>query len=645
MTCLAFSCGAPRPSLVVLTIVVLALTSAACGGDDLVPVIDHSRQGGDVDGGGGDGDSASPDAGGPGLTTVNPPDFFPPDGGGSPCDCGVFGECGVNAEGELACECVKGYVANDLLGPCVEDLSCVELKTLTCRAVWGGNVGAGNGILLSASYCSGAPFDLSTDDLVLDEQTQGNTYQPLTESHAQVIPRDTTAHLYFAIDISGSITDDPQNLIGVATAIQALLDRAASFTAKFNVSIFLFDGSQYLYEYVPETKDLDAVRLKLDKLHEQRGVDDVSSNVFGAFQSTINRIERSFELKALASRFGVLNTGAVIVISEFQDNANRVSQAAVQKAIDNTAVKVMTIGIGEEVIFPVMASLGRDGSFNADSPENLTAAFTDIGDRLESFEGSLAYIGYCAAARAGVATTRVSLASKPGAVATCTFDASQNLMGCNVNTLNPGTVEGCLLPDGTERKCGGLLACGMCEGGQCCSAGRCIDPILRTVDEVCATERHCEEALTCAGGVCQQDTPVLTDACQAGGVCSPGILACEADDPKLPSIASCVEARTVGQSCDRIEDCASLNCPIPAGPDRMCLPVARMFEGCRDNAICEPGSYCTGNICQPQKFSGNACANNAECRSGSCMNKFCAYSQECLFGFDLDIGEELHTLE
>jgi len=657
MTSLALFCRAAPPPAVSLVLLGVLL-AVACGGDTKVPVANNTNRGdpGDGDGAGGDGDSSSDgDAAvdDDGLTEVNYPiDFDPPDASVGTCDCGVHGECVLGDDNTLACECVKGYVASDPLGPCEEDLNCVELRGLECRSVWGGNTGAGNGILISSSYCSGRPFtEVLTEELIVEEKEGNNAFKVIspTESFARVIPRETKPHLYFAVDISSSIASTPENLPAIAEGIQGLLDRIEQFSDDFRVAVYLFDGSWYLYEYVPETTELDDVRVKLDKLHEQTGVDPSSSNVFGAISTVIDRIERSFRLKMLTSWMGALNTGTVVVISDGDDRARRVTQAAVEEKIDDTQVKVISIGLGDEAEFPILASLGRDGSFNADSPERLTEAFEAIADRLESFDQSLKFIGYCAGARAGTATVKVSLSGKPGAEVACTFNADNNQGGCGPDTLDPASDSGCFLPDGMPRQCGGLLACGLCPPGNCCSLGRCVAPSARTLGQPCATGRHCEYGLTCKEDMgdktCQQETPVEDDMCEKDGVCISGVLACESLD--LVEYW-CEPARPVGWTCDRYEDCESLNCaPLPPATtgQRYCLPVARMFERCNNSAECEPGSYCKDNKCASQRLSGNSCGGDRECRSGFCLNGQCAYSSSCLFDFELDIGTEIHNLQ
>lgn len=654
-----------------LLAIVVASTTAACtssrqmatGGDGDG---DSTVGGGDGDGdlgeGDGDGDLGDSDLGdGDGDGDLGDGDGDPGDGDGDgdapppTCNCGAFGDCERAPGGGELCNCQTGYVPQTRYGPCVEDLDCVDLEAIECRASYGGNTGAGNGILLSATYCSGRPYALRSDDLVVEERSGDAAFDLIDpdESLARVVPAATTPRVYFTVDISASVTADAATLMAVAEGMKHVLTRLAQQGSQFRVAVYLFDGSWYPYEFIPESTDLATIAAQLDTLHLQRGTDPTSTTVFGAVRSTLQRLERSIRLEFLASAMGTLGTGTLVVISEGDDRANHVAQADVEALIDSSTVRVVTVGVGEAIDHATLRSLGRDGYHRADTPDSSAAAFTAVADGIETFENSLAFVGHCASARSGQATTRIGVAGSSGSKASCEFDASAYPGGCGSNSLTRESTVGCLLPSGMPRECGGLLACGTCPPGECCSAGSCVSPTVRTVGEACATERHCESAVQCTGSpdamTCEPSSFSAGDACDPGNVCDAGVLACESDDSVN---YSCVDALAVGYSCGRAEDCISLHCgprpPATAGPG-MCLPVARMFESCRPGAVCEHGTYCeTGiedDVCTPQRLAGRACSSDSMCRSGRCTAGSCDYSAQCLFDFNLDIGPELYVLQ
>jgi hypothetical protein len=119
--------------------------------------------------------------------------------------------------------------------------------------------------------------------------------------------------------------------------------------------------------------------------------------------------------------------------------------------------------------------------------------------------------------------------------------------------------------------------------------------------------------LNCVNGECAT-TVGLGETCGGSNRCDLEVAFCGEEK-------TCLEALALGAICESSARCASGACayPSPGATEKYCFPQPLMYEDCSGGQLCEPGSYCKNNVCQPQKRDGNKCGGNDECYSGNCV--------------------------
>jgi hypothetical protein len=580
------------------------------------------------------------------------PDASVPDGavameeGCERLNCGLHGDCVMDANEAASCVCDHGYVADPGAPPedglCVEDRTCVTARILECRWSEGSSVG----VHFSLQYCSGNPLtDLAAAQLVIEEE--GNAgYQALlpSESSVTIVPHDIVSHVYLVIDISNSIQQSAV-LDDVAAAAQNFIDSLERQGGRHQVSVLLFDGKPYLYEFQPDTSDLATVRERLDMLASTPGSDPASSNVYGAVIEGIHELERARNLRELVNNLGLLTTGTLIVISDGDDRSSTRSFDDVEETVNSTPSNIITVGLGDLANYPKLTEIGRDGSYSAPNPEAINQAFQQIAGRLRDQRDSTYLVGYCSPKRAGTFRTRIGIAGFDFERPVCAFNAARFTPGCSRDSFNRDI-------ECADAECGDVIGCGECPEGACCASRTCVGPSRIPETGACGGEYMCEPEKTCADDKCTA-TVGANASCNNNMRCDLGAMYCGGPIP-LPEPAppkTCLAALPLGSVCESKDHCQSLHCGVdpdaPGSPNRYCLPPAEMFSVCGDDVTCEPGSYCDHDICKPQVNAG-PCDSNAECKSGNCVMlgngvKVCEWpdlvtapsSPSCLFPLEL----------
>lgn len=631
----------------------------ACGGDD-PGAVTVGEGGGES--GGESGSKSPPDDNvtrdaGPGWDSgIFSFDAGPPsgaaDGGGkeagplATCDglnCGLNGDCAVNPM-TLAAECLcdKGYVA-DLgaadTGICIEDKSCIELRALECDSrLPTGEVG----ITVSVSYCSGNPYTgVAAKDLHLEEKGSEDWEEVLaSKTYASVVDREFASHVYFVVEVSETVKD-AKVLDNITAGIRKLLDTLGGPGASSppRVAVFGFDGKPYLYELVPETTDLAAAKAQLAILNTFEGNDPASTNLYGAVQLGLDRLDRAITLKNRVHDDGLLSAGTLVVISNGDDEASSVTLPSLQANIDKSVHKVITIGItSAQSNYLKLTQIGRDGSYSAPTNALLSKAFTDVAAAIKDFTDSLRFIGYCSPTRGSTFNARISV--KGSNPVTCSFDAARFTGGCNASSFDPA--QACA---GLE--CGELLGCGECPAGECCVAGHCMAAAPRALGATCGAEWMCPTAMVCNGeSKCDENVVSIGTPCGGATLCNPEEALCKSPDGSAPT--ECMAGLSVvpglAYSCTDNVQCTSGHCgphpDYPGGFSNYCMPPARMFEACsapKSAGSCEPGTFCDeSKRCLPQLHRRWVCTYNGQCLSGECVRgvgdtSYCQPQSQCYF--------------
>lgn len=570
--------------------------------------------------------------------------------------CRGHGRC-VLDEGAATCECDDGYVSEgggDAF-ECVVDTSCKKLRLLEdgCRFRRGGAPAVAT--FFAVDYCAGTavlPEDLGDLDEAFRILENGADIHENEESVATVIERDVESFVTIALDVSKSVTgvegDDEKQ-----AELQALVVELRSFVSalrapegepEVTLSVLLF--GRFVAEYVPFTKDLDAVEGALARI--ALAPDDVVQLVGGdgtalrqAVEVGIQSVERIQALRRLVTDTGVLTSGALMVVTDGRDSSNADLNGAL---IEDTKVNVISVGISNDIDDEELAEIGRDGSFLAPTPEDWSTAFAEVAQRVDEYPDRAYLLSYCSSATTGSPTVSVSLrGEEPLSLAECEFDAdlfsSDVADVCNLELFE----EHC-----NDFECGTGLACGACADDQCCAGGRCRAPSnndeCRDQHELCVADGElCAENELAET---EEDAYHCVEPLEEGSACEPS------DDLCAPGQAFCAEtteeellcALVTLQNADVCGDgddfdkgrcpernCAQKNPDNPTDP-YVCQREARVFEACSGSsadAVCESGAVCKGSQCEARTVYG--CSSDEDCLSGHCntASKACVNTGMC----------------
>lgn len=562
-------------------------------------------------------------------------------------------------DGIAGCYCDQGYVLDEqTMSECVVDTSCIQLRFLEdyCRLTVNGPPAVT--LFFAVDYCSGTavlPEDLEAQGLSFQVFENGIDIAENVESFATVIPTEVESYVTLVLDVSDSVTgteDQPSaelpQLVGV---LRDFVQRVAPAPGEPDVYLSIYVFGRFVREYVPFTRDYAAVDaaiadIEANPLAINALVNGDGTRLYDAVKMGINRTQRIRDLRDAVTKGGVLSTGSVVVITDGLESTNGTLDTPL---INSTLNQVISIGIGEEVAAndEDLTRIGRDGSFLAPTPADLSEAFDLVISRVEQYPERAYLLGYCTSAAQDVADVEVRLAGDVtlAQTATCSFDAS-------AFSVDPEDVcsADLFVTECDSRECGGLTACGACADDQCCAAGQCGAPTTATAagldcedsDQLCnATSQICVEGAGISDPSTCENPSGLGALCDIG--CEPGVGYCD----EVMGVPTCVAAMPTdpnGPNCAAAEQCQSLNCRS-ANPDNdlllpTCLPPAQLYDACGvpGDTVCEDGGFCSGSLCLPQRFDLQNCSSADQCRSGLCVApvnaNVCLGSGACYWAWD-----------
>lgn len=296
------------------------------------------------------------------------------------------------ALGLLACGDEHPWVQNEP-GPGSVEQRCqgLRLETLSDVAVPPANVAA----LVRVTTCDGAPLSRTLDESQFEILENGRLRSPF-EARRIVTPlaRATRQRTLVVVDLSGSVLLGGQRasmIGGVRQLGQALLSE------NHELAVYGFDGRPDLVPlgfFSHAAEDLEA---SLRKIAEAQVVDD-STNLHGAVVNAIALLDQA--VKEI-DKGDVIAQGNLVLFTDGQDLAARVSARRALAAVAASAHEVFTIGLGSEVDSAALADLGRSGAFFVQHTEDITRAFQDVSARLEALARRDYFVSYCTPARAG----------------------------------------------------------------------------------------------------------------------------------------------------------------------------------------------------------------------------------------------------
>lgn len=561
--------------------------------------------------------------------------------------CSDNGSCEIDGFGNAYCLCDTGYVLDESGQTCVVDETCIRVSFLEdgCRQ----KVSAEPAVALffALDFCAGTavtPEKRAELGLSFEVSENGVSIDDNVEADATILDTSVESYVTVVVDVSNSLTES-EDLPALVTELRTLVSSLEAKPGDPEVYISVFVFGFRVAEYVPFTRDLQAVDTALEALaNDPAPVVELASGgqstaLFNATAEGIRETTRIRELRDAVTWGGVLTTGTVVVVTDGIDTSNADLDTS---QIADTTNQVISIGVSGEINDQQLSAIGRDGSFLAPEPADWTTAFAAVAQRVAEYPLRSYLLAYCSSASEGAPDVEVSVAGPnltSVTAAECTFNAelfSSQGFACNTEFFTS---------ECNALECGGLTGCGSCPDSQCCNGTECLGPTSAAAPVSCEDQIHACEAAnqTCLGdpGVCV--LPLGNGQACLPGQCALGTDYCgnnpEADPPQV-----CVDALPEGSPCEEPEQCASLNCyyPNPDNPfeGRRCLSEAHLGDHCaNDDAICESGGYCQGSTCQPQRLELATCNSGGQCRQGLCQDfdvggNFCLGPDLCYWAWD-----------
>jgi hypothetical protein len=226
------------------------------------------------------------------------------------------------------------------------------------------------------------------------------------------------------VDLSGSITESGS----IETLITSANAFAERITKREKMAVFGFDGSAKLLPLVGFTGSAGAISRGLNRLTSHKSKDP-STNLNGAVVAAVDQLERQMNSAKQPLRFGTL-----VVFTDGTDRAHRVPDDKMHQVLDEAQMDVFVIGLGAEISDTQLSAIGRSGYVKADQPANMTSAFEQVANNIESSARKFYLLSYCSPSRAGTHTLRVEVEHNgQGGSVTHQFDATGFGPKCDPN--------------------------------------------------------------------------------------------------------------------------------------------------------------------------------------------------------------------
>lgn len=299
--------------------------------------------------------------------------------------------------GQMACATENPWWDDD--EPEDPQLSCtgLRLETLSDVAVPPANVAA----LVRVTDCQGEPLSRTLDESSFQILENDSLRSP-HEARRVVTPlaRATKQRTLVVVDLSGSIL-----LGGHRTAmVDGVRALAADLVGdNHEIAIYGFDGRPDLVPLGFFTSKVEDIELPLNAIMTAEVVDD-STNLYGAVMNAVALLDQA--VKEISER-DVIAQGNLVLFTDGQDLAARVSFERAQNAVQGASHTVFTIGLGGDVDNETLSSIGISGSFFVTHRDGIVRAFQDVSARVAALARRDYFVSYCTPARAGGHTLKI----------------------------------------------------------------------------------------------------------------------------------------------------------------------------------------------------------------------------------------------
>lgn len=247
--------------------------------------------------------------------------------------------------------------------------------------------------LVRVTDCQDEPLGVRLAEHHFELAENGRSLSSYEGQHmVKLAERQTSARTVIVLDLSGSI---------VAAGLRDLMiDGAAKLITKLppnhQVAVFGFDGRPDLVRFGGFTSDRLAIGTSLEVARTANVVDD-STNLFGAIVNALRLLDNAVD----RDNDNVVTHGALVLFTDGDDRAARVSWGVVDRTLDDTDHSTFAIGVGPEIDENKLDALGRSGAVYAGAASEIVAAFEQVGQTLRAHAEATYVVSHCSPARAG----------------------------------------------------------------------------------------------------------------------------------------------------------------------------------------------------------------------------------------------------
>lgn len=288
--------------------------------------------------------------------------------------------------------------------------------------------------------------DLRAEDFSVRED--GVLLEP-NETRLTLLDRDAVAlhHTVVLVDLSGAAQGTDPQRSAIRKGVQNLV---AKLRPTQGVTVLGFDGSPRLHPLGEFSRAADAPRPELETIERFKARDE-SRNLNGAVIEGLRQLDsRLMRVKR------PVRVGTLIVFSQGDDLAGRVTEQALLDALAETSHQVYAVGIGGREARQLDA-IGRQGVERSQDTNSLPIAFEELAMRLKKGWSKYYLVQYCSPARTGIRKVRFEVRHEDdeGSASTGSldfeFDATGFRGGCDP-TARPAFVTSLSAPGELEAK-------------------------------------------------------------------------------------------------------------------------------------------------------------------------------------------------
>lgn len=236
------------------------------------------------------------------------------------------------------------------------------------------------------------------------------------------------------MDLSGSVLANSfDTLIEAATSfVTSSFNRDGADNGSFQLKLAYFDGRENIIPLTGYTSSSEELLEAIESLTPDVSVDN-STNLHGAMLQGITDLDAEVDTFNID---GMVSAGSLVVFTDGNDQAARVSFNDAQTAVDEASrsLSIFTIGLEGELDTNALGQLGRDGTALANDLGGLVTAFDAIAGRIIDESNSIYIFRYCSPKRSGdenELTINVQSDRQRGSLTT-TFSALGFTGGCRL---------------------------------------------------------------------------------------------------------------------------------------------------------------------------------------------------------------------